>query len=92
MVGFGGWDEPVAGEGTLASATWPVRKLTETAVDTLLDHVDGIHRYEPSAHAPVTAVLPSEPLPGPSARLRALPAAQETTAALPAVQQLLAEP
>lgn len=44
------------------------------------------------ARAPVTAVLPSEPLPGPSSRLRALPAAQETTAALPAVQQLLAEP
>ena len=82
----------MAGEGTLASATWPVRKLTETAVDTLLDHVEGSHHYEPSAHAPVTAVLPSEPLPGPSARLRALPAAQETTAALPAVQQLLAEP
>ena len=43
----------MAGEGALAS---PVRKLTETAVDALLDHVEDIQRYEPSAHAPVTAV------------------------------------
>lgn len=74
VIGFGGWDEPVEGSGTLATASWPVRQLTERAVDTLLDHVEGVQRREPSAQAPVTAVLDSIPLPGPSARLRALPA------------------
>src|SRR5699024_7715467 len=38
VVGFGGWEEPITGVGTLASASWPVRELTESAVDTLLDH------------------------------------------------------
>lgn len=73
VVGFGGWDEPVSGIGTLASASWPVRELTEIAVDTLLDHVDGTLTREPSAQAPVTEVLASRPLFGPSARLRAVP-------------------
>lgn len=73
VIGFGGWDEPVEGPGTLASASWPVRRLTEQAVDTLLDHIEGVQRREPSPQAPVIAVLDSTPLPGPSARLRALP-------------------
>lgn len=70
VVGFGGWDEPVAGVGALASASWPVRELTEVAVDTLLDHVEGVACRIPEPQAPVTAVLQSVPLPGPSARLR----------------------
>lgn len=69
VVGFGGWDEPVGGVGSLASASWPVRELTEIAVDTLLDHVEGVRRRDSEEHAPVTAVLDSVPLPGPSARL-----------------------
>ena len=71
VVGFGGWEEPVTGVGTLASASWPVRDLTEAAVGALLDHVEGVHRRELAAEAPVAAMLDSVPLPGPSARLRA---------------------
>jgi len=81
VVGFGGWDEPVDGSGTLASASWPVRRLAEQAVDTLLDHIDGVCRRELQARAPVTAVLDSRPLPGPTARLRALPEGANRAAA-----------
>ncbi|ATG50418.1 LacI family transcriptional regulator [Brachybacterium vulturis] len=69
VVGFGGWEEPVTGVGTLATASWPVRALTESAVGTLLDHLEGVHRRELAAEAPVTEVLAGIPLPGPSARL-----------------------
>src|SRR5699024_6344370 len=77
VVGFGGWEEPITGVGTLASASWPVRELTESAVDTLLDHIEGAHGRDLVAEAPVSEVLYSRPLPGPRARLGGAPAVRQ---------------
>lgn len=68
VVGFGGWEASSSSSERIASATWPVRRLTEVALTVLMDHLEGVPRRELVEQAPLLEELQSVPRFAPSAR------------------------
>lgn len=71
IVGFGGFESGAQISHELTTVRWPIRELTITALDALIDHTTGVRRLTAAASAAVIAELQCEPVWGTTARLKA---------------------
>lgn len=70
VMGFGGHESDSPTEQRITSVRWPLRELTEVAVELLVGHLMGDARLELSASAPVVRTVDCSALLGTTARLR----------------------
>lgn len=70
VMGFGGYESDGLTEQRISSVRWPLRELTEVAVELLVGHLTGGDRLELSSSAPVVRTVDSSALLGTTARLR----------------------